>query len=828
MEKLQKELSRIKLPPSGEAIYKDECIYSFDSPDSDTGVYVCMNTFLGFGRPHVERYSERTGNKVFLHRFWKKRERPITVKNAEPDKKIARLAIGVEGGFNTDDKKKVDYIMTICIIILPDFDIIPYPNPDLPTLVQQCITAMEKADSTVNIVTDINPAPWDGELRSVSRFSETLTQLDNGVKIPPKGWQCSLCCLTDNLWLNLTDGTISCGRRQLDGSGGNNHAIDHYKITDYPLSVKLGTITPQGKADVYSYSEDDMVIDSQLVKHLAHFGINVSLMEKTEKTMAELEIDYNQRMWEYSRLTESSQKLVAIFGPGYTGLHNLGNSCYLNSVVQILFHMPQFVNCYFKKAEELMFSLDPTEVCKDFDAQMAKLSIGLLSGRYSIAPDDFDPHSTEEVNYDELEYGVAPTLFRRLVGKGHIEFSTKKQQDAIEYLEHLVKTIERNCKKTGREDPGHCFKFGVSDKFECSATGCVRYVYRTDIYVPLPINLDDASNKEEVADYTKRKEAAEKSNDKFSEDVVRSIIPFEKCFGRILGAETIKAHSEAANAKVDMERTTRMTSFPDNLFIQLVRFGVTEKWEPVKYDVSVDMPEVLDISALRRGPTPAGEKAMPESTPKADPKPAAPVIDEEIVQQLLEMGFPVEGCRKAVHHTQNSGLDTATNWIMEHMADADFDQPLRLPSSATNDTESASVNPESVVMLESMGFTTAQAKLGLKKTQNNLERAADWLFSHQEELELLLKQEVEGAKNIGPATTAATSTIPRTDYTDGEPKYELAGFISHMGTSVHVGHYVCHIKKEGQWIIYNDAKVCKSVHPPLDLGYLYLYRRVDS
>lgn len=33
-------------------------------------------------------------------------------------------------------------------------------------------------------------------------------------------------------------------------------------------------------ADVYSYDEDDMVLDSKLPEHLAHFGINMMTMEK--------------------------------------------------------------------------------------------------------------------------------------------------------------------------------------------------------------------------------------------------------------------------------------------------------------------------------------------------------------------------------------------------------------------------------------------------------------------------------------------------------------------------------------------------------------------
>lgn len=63
---------------------------------------------------------------------------------------------------------------------------------------------------------------------------------------PTSGWKCSKCDMRENLWLNLTDGSILCGRRYFDGSGGNNHAVEHFKETGYPLAVKLGTITPDG------------------------------------------------------------------------------------------------------------------------------------------------------------------------------------------------------------------------------------------------------------------------------------------------------------------------------------------------------------------------------------------------------------------------------------------------------------------------------------------------------------------------------------------------------------------------------------------------------
>lgn len=79
--------------------------------------------------------------------------------------------------------------------------------------------------------------------RKVAKSAMTLQQQRNGVCIPPNGWKCAKCDLTSNLWLNLTDGMVLCGRANWDGTGGNGHALEHYRETGYPLAVKLGTIT---------------------------------------------------------------------------------------------------------------------------------------------------------------------------------------------------------------------------------------------------------------------------------------------------------------------------------------------------------------------------------------------------------------------------------------------------------------------------------------------------------------------------------------------------------------------------------------------------------
>ncbi|XP_076049156.1 ubiquitin specific protease 5 [Oratosquilla oratoria] len=810
MDKLQAHLSKIRIPKSGDKVYKEECMFSFDSPDSETGLYVCLNTFLGWGKEYVSWYSERTGNHVFLHLHRTRKELPME-KESEPEKKIARLAIGVEGGFNPDAaKKKYEYTDHNVILILPDYDAIPLPNPDLPEIVQLSVSGIMSAESAIRLAElEATTGTWDGEVRQISKFAKDLVQLDNGVKVPPRGWKCEECDLVENLWLNLTDGKILCGRRFFDGSGGNNHAVDYYHEKGYPLAVKLGTITPDGKADVYSYKEDDMVEDPYLIQHLAHFGINVSDMEKADKTMAELEIDFNQRIGEWSQLQESGSQLVPRFE--FPGLSNLGNSCYMNSVMQVLFTVPDFIQQYYSKKREIFTSssLDPAQ---EFNVQMAKLAHGLLSGRYSRKPAGADDPSQD---LNDLQPGIAPHTFRMLVGKGHPEFSTKRQQDAMDFILHLFSIIQRNSRTFG--DPTECFKFQVEEKRVCGESGKVKYQTREEKYLPLPVPMEAATNREEVEAYEARKAQAEANKETFTEDLVRAKIPFDACMTTFASPVELEMFSTAVDRKVQGQQITRLRTFPDFLIIQLAKFRLDQNLVPRKLDVSINMPEHLDLASLRGYGIQPGEEELPEP---AQDKPGGIDVDAAVVAQLAEMGFPVEACRKAVFLTGNKGSEAAMNWVMEHMGDPDFAQPLVVPSAASAKS-GFTPDEEGLSMLMAMGFTQDQARLALKQTNNSLERAADWIFSHQHELDSRL------AAEAGEIAAVASNQGPT--FRDGNSQYDLVAFISHMGQSTLVGHYVCHIKKEhGGWTIFNDNKVCKSASPPIDLGYVYLYKRVSQ
>lgn len=169
---------------------------------------------------------------------------------------------------------------------------------------------------------------------------------------------CASCELTSNLWLCLTCGALGCGRSQFGGTGGNSHALAHFNLTQHPVCVKLGTITPEGGAgmytdvfrdkqlsmlvDIYCYACNDARLDPELTTHLTAFGINVTSQKKTEKSMTELVRHFHSKTpfpqrscyvqqieqnltFDFSLTAEDGSALKPVFGPGTTGLSNLGN-----------------------------------------------------------------------------------------------------------------------------------------------------------------------------------------------------------------------------------------------------------------------------------------------------------------------------------------------------------------------------------------------------------------------------------------------------------------------------------------------------------------------
>lgn len=57
-----------------------------------------------------------------------------------------------------------------------------------------------------------------------------------------------------------------------------------------------------------------------MAQHLEHWGINMMSMQKTEKSMAELQIDLNVA-FEFDKITEAGAQLRPQSGAGYAACH---------------------------------------------------------------------------------------------------------------------------------------------------------------------------------------------------------------------------------------------------------------------------------------------------------------------------------------------------------------------------------------------------------------------------------------------------------------------------------------------------------------------------
>jgi len=283
--------------------------------------------------------------------------------------------------------------------------------------------------------------------------------------------------------------------------------------------------------------------------------------------------------------------------------------------------------------------------------------------------------------------------------------------------------------------------------------------------------------------------------------------------------------------------------------VQLQRYELGPDWAPKKLEVNIEMPEQMDLTSLKcTGEPQDGEILVPDKevlhdVTITDVSTLAVLteqtnIDEQALSQLMDMGFSMNGCKRALSQVGGSDVEAAMNWIFEHNMDPDFNDPLPDLSGRDSAKSPSSGVDENIVqqLVESLGcFTSDQVKAALKATDGAMERAADWLFSNMDDLDSAIAA-LEKSNFQDSATSITgnqTSTSDNsTPLDDGPGKYTLLGCISHIGKNTGSGHYVCHLKKviagETKWVIFNDEKVALSEHTPLEHAYLYLFQRDDT
>lgn len=570
-----------------------------------------------------------------------------------------------------------------------------------------------------------------------------------------------MCDLKENLWLCLECGNLGCGREQFGGIAGNSHGLKHTEMTSHAVAVKLGSITPEGTADIYCYSCNEERTDPELANHLARWGINIAEREKTEKSLTEMNIEQNLK-WDFSMTTEDGKELQPLFGKGFTGLKNIGNSCYLASTLQCLFSMSDFQSRYYHPQDPPQISSAPAD---DLETQLRKMADGLLSGRYSRP--DTDVIASEYSPEIPNQKGLAPAMLKHLIGRGHEEFSTMRQQDAFELLLHLLKLITRSSHTAPLQDPVQSFRFVMEQRLQCIS--CKRVRYRTDeqdnISIPVPVK-----RKTLVANEAS---GTEKPKDEFEP------VTLKQCLDSFTAAEVVELTCPSCGSKDGFLKRSLFKTFPTILAVNARRFELVN-WVPTKLDVPVvvaDQP--FDLDAYQSPGLQNDEQLLPEDVATSGAPSFAP--NESALASLEGMGFPRVRCEKALHATGNSDAEAAMNWLFAHMDDPDIDTPLDLGGTTGGSSASTSVDAESIQMIESMGISTPQARKALKETGGDVNRAVEWVFSHPDDQGDFgdVDAPMDAPATGGEKAMAGNAELPAT--------FRLQSIVCHKGSSIHAG-----------------------------------------
>jgi ubiquitin carboxyl-terminal hydrolase 5/13 len=628
------------------------------------------------------------------------------------------------------------------------------------TLAVKCfecgLNDIDKTDPTIAASVDaVMKANTFSRKEEVKAWEQELTTCEHILTLqqgPPQKIEdqdlghCSKCDLKENLWLCLECGNLGCGRAQFGGVGGNSHALAHSKESGHGVAVKLGSITPEGTADVYCYRCDEERIDDNLDTHLANWGIILAERQKTEKSLTELQIEQNLR-WEFSMTTDDGKELKPIFGPGLTGLKNLGNSCYLASILQCLFDIPAFQQRYGTVLDSAAALPDPAN---DLETQLRKIGDGLLSGRYSKP--DSDVSASEHVPEVPHQKGLQPSLLKHLIGRGHEEFSTMRQQDAFELLQHLVKLITRSKHTAEQPDPTRAMRFVMEQRLQCLGCKKVRYTSNEhdSIFIDVPLEKLPAEEDQEA---------------KYKP------VELKQCLDTVTAPEKVELTCAACGSKEGFIKQQLFKTFPEVLVVNARKMAVVN-WVPIKVDVPVivsDEPFALD-EYLSKGQQP-DEELLPEE--QAATSAPAFVPNAEALAMLEAMGFPRVRCEKALHATGNSDANAAMEWLFGHMDDPDIDTPVDLSGGANT---AYTADPEALAMLDAMGFSGPRATKALKETNGNVERAIEWLFNHPDD---------EGTSDEAPAGEGAAAGEPGSR--ELPASFQLQSIVCHKGTSIHTG-----------------------------------------
>ncbi|XP_066524523.1 ubiquitin carboxyl-terminal hydrolase 3 [Hoplias malabaricus] len=272
--------------------------------------------------------------------------------------------------------------------------------------------------------------------------SVDATRFPNG---SPSSWCCSVCRSNKSPWVCLTCLSVHCGRYV------NGHAKKHFEEIQTPANCprKLEKEKLQQHSvcmDCSSYSTfcyrcDDFVVNDTKLGQVQRMREH---LQSLENSVVNPDRQRKRKLSGSSspdKMPEDSGGSLALCA---TGLRNLGNTCFMNAILQSLSNIPDF-SSYFK------------------DLPAVALRSGKTAGRrtyHTRSQGDSSVSLVEELRktlcslWQENQTAFSPDALFYVIWKIMPSFRGYQQQDAHEFLRYMLDHLHRELQGSKNGLPG--------------------------------------------------------------------------------------------------------------------------------------------------------------------------------------------------------------------------------------------------------------------------------------------------------------------------------------------------------------------------------------
>lgn len=776
---IKRAVQMIGIKEIPNTVYKDECGYCFKNEknrldeDAENILNLCLNCFQAFCNTDVQKHLKVDNTHNSYLKYYK-RERAFPIADDNNENKKAQLEIAND---LTDGERYETFWQIGTQNPLTNTFIAELNSSDVENEVNiEYFEWIENILKKKSVEFQEQNQQWKLEVKTCKHAADMEKNFHNkALDIPRENLKCEKCDLNDNLWICLHCGKLGCGREQV-GLKGYSHAIQHQKANPaHCLVVKLGSLTDRNR-DIYCYEcEDETSINESFENSFNNIllaNVKTSSRFPTEKTLSELNVEQNMK-WDF-KMTDSSGKDLTVLSPNKvlgTGLLNLGNSCYFNTVIQAIFNGGIGIEKYNIFQNDSSFAKLMENVV--YVNTNAKIQLNKLIEAIQKNPEDY-------------QNGVKPLIFKKIVSSGNEEFCSGRQQDAMEFFIYFLNYLDEKILPKNSETTDDIFRFNIVNKLFCS-NGCNQYKLLKN-YAEQFVNIPLIEDLEEQS-------LLERFDDVF--------------------ASKTDMDFRCPSCSEIMESNLEFESFPETLILNPTRIKLVN-WQPTKTNSRLSIPDSLDLS--EKNYVPVAENLIIKEKKVTGFEP-----DETLLEQLIEFsGFSRNGCVRALQQTNNnSNLEIALNWMFEHLEDSDFNLPLELETSSN-----VNINKDSLMMMESMGLPSKLCIKGLHLKSGNMDQALDWVFNNMDDDGTIEENRVPTVKTeygkklvSGPIHYTLSSVICHKGNSVHSGHYVI--FIKKL------------IENVERWVLYNDEKIklvtdleANEIEDIQKNGYIYIYKKV--